>query len=152
MNIELLLTQDVASLGRSGDLVTVKPGYARNFLLPQGKAVRADKRAIRMRERLQEERKQLALQERKEAEKTATLLAELDEITVYVKVDSEGHLYGSVAAQDIVHALLQYEIHVDKREIVLAHPIKATGSHVVPFKLKEGVTAEIVVHVIPEKK
>src|SRR5262245_8691147 len=97
MATKLLLIEDVEDLGRSGDVVSVKPGYARNFLLPRGHAVRADQHALRMQTRLQEERQKRAILEKQEAEKTAAALEGVTLSTI-VKVDHEGHMYGSVSA------------------------------------------------------
>jgi large subunit ribosomal protein L9 len=151
MATKLLLIEDVEDLGRSGDIVNVKPGYARNFLLPQGFGVVADKHALRMQERLQEERKKRAIHEKQEAEKTASNLEGVT-IETIVKVDHEGHMYGSVSAHDIVDLLKgQTQIVLEKRAIILKHPIKATGTHEIAIKLKENVSAAITLKVVPEE-
>lgn len=147
---KLLLIEDVEELGRSGDVVSVRPGYARNFLLPQGFAVVADKNALRMQAKLQEERKQKAIVDRQEAEKAASALEGVV-LTIVVKVDHEGHMYGSVSAHDII-SLLQEQVNValEKRSVALKHPIKETGVHTITIKLKEGVASEITLKVVPE--
>lgn len=150
MPTKLLLIEDVDDVGRSGDVVSVKPGFARNYLLPQGFAVLADKRALRMQARLQEERRKRAIVDKQESEKTATGLEGiiLEEV---VKVDQEGHMYGSVSALDIVHMLQQrHNIHLEKKNVQLRHAIKETGVHVIHIKLKEGVAATIKLKVISE--
>src|SRR5689334_17894347 len=96
---KLLLMKDVEELGRSGDVVSVKPGYARNYLLPQGFAVLADKKALKMQARLQEERRKKAVEDKKEAEELAQAIDGVT-LTTIVKVDHEGHMYGSVSAHD----------------------------------------------------
>ena len=101
---KLLLLEDVEALGRSGDIVGVKPGYARNFLLPQGLAIIADKRALRMQARLQEERRNRAIVDRKESEELAAKL-EGQNLTTIVKVDHDGHMYGSVNVADVADLL-----------------------------------------------
>jgi len=147
---QLLLIKDVASLGRSGEVVNVKPGYARNFLLPQGLAIIATKQTLRMQERLQKERRERAIIEKKEAEAVASALTGVAVSTV-VKVDHEGHMYGSVSAHDIVHLLLaQANITIEKSDVALKHPIKKLGSHEIHLKLKEGVTTSVMLEVIPE--
>lgn len=143
MATKLLLVEDVEDLGRSGDIVSVKPGYARNYLLPQKKALVADKRALQMQIRLQEERKKRALEDKQESEKLSEQLSGLTLSTV-VKVDHEGHMYGSVTAHDIVELLAQqHNVHVEKRSVVLKHALKSLGEHAIPLKLKEGVTGQV---------
>lgn len=147
---KLLLIEDVEALGRSGDIVGVRPGYARNFLLPQGLAVIANKQALRMQARLQEERKKKAIVDRKESEELAAKL-EGQNLTTVVKVDQEGHMYGSVSSADVADLLnQQMSIALEKREIQLKHPIKATGVHTIHVKLKEGVTASFSLTIEPE--
>lgn len=139
MASKLLLVEDVEDLGRKGDIVEVRPGYARNFLLPQGKAVVADSRAIRLQAKLQEERRQRALQDRQESEKLAELFTDLL-IETTVNTDHEGKMYGSVTAADIVDLLRdQHKIEIEKRFVQLKHPVKELGNHEIHFRLKEGV-------------
>lgn len=149
---KLLLIEDVEGLGRSGDIVSnVRPGYFRNFLLPQKLAIMADSNALRMQARLQEERQKRSIVDQKESEETAGRLQD-QTLTTIVKVDHEGHMYGSVSAMDIVH-LLQEQIGVklEKRAIQLTHALKAVGEHTVTVKLKEGITSSFLLKVIPEE-
>ncbi len=139
MQNQLLLVQDVDNLGRSGDIVTVKPGYARNFLIPQKKAIPADKFALRMQTRLMEERKKKAVEDRLEAEGFVSRMAAMV-FAIEAKADQEGKLYGSVNASDIVGVLGNEGISVEKHQVVLPQPIKSVGIHTVHLKLKEGVT------------
>ena len=147
---QLLLLEDVTNLGRKGDLAYAKPGFVRNFLLPQKKAVLADKRTIRMQERLKEERaKQAALDK-----KDATVLAEkLKDVTLSmtVKTDTQGHLYGSVAAQDIVKLLAGEGYEIDKKNVVLPKPIKFVGVFDINLSLKENVPATFKLKVKGDK-
>ncbi len=146
MPIQLLLLDDVEELGRSGDIVGVKPGYARNFLLPQKMAVVADKRALRMQAKLQEERAKRAEVDRREAEEMAARLSNT-ELTIIVKVDPEGHMYGSVSVVDIVKLFGEQGIQLERKNIALAQPIKAIGTHRLNLKLKEGVMMPFVLNV-----
>lgn len=147
---KLLLIEDVESLGRSGDIVSVRPGYARNFLMPMGFAVVADKNALRMQARLQEERKQKAILDRKESDEIASRL-EGQSVTKIVKVDHEGHMYGSVSSADIVHLIQgNLSIELEKRSIQIKHAIKETGDHTITVKLKEGVTASFILRIVPD--
>lgn len=145
----LLLLEDVEDLGRSGDVVSVKPGYARNFLLPKKKALIADTHTRRMQAKLQEERAKKAAVDRVEAEKMA---ASLDGkiVRTEVKVDHDGNMYGSVTVFDVLNLLKNEGYEIEKRFLVLPQPLKATGMHTVSLKLKEGVPASIKVHVVPE--
>lgn len=147
---KLLLIEDVENLGRSGEIVSVRPGYARNFLLPQGFAVTADKSALRMQARLQEERKQKAIVEKAEAEKTAKALDGIV-CTTIVKVDHEGHMYGSVNAHDVVELVkAQAGVQLEKRSVQLKHPIKTIGVHEIEVKLPEGISSQITIKVMSE--
>ena len=151
MAIKLLLIEDVEDLGRSGDIVNVKPGYARNFLVPNQLGIPADKQALKMQTRLQEERTQRAQVERQEAEKMAH---SLDGVVVssIVKVDHEGNMYGSVTVHDILELLKsQCNLALEKKSIALNHPIKTIGVHKIPVKLKEGITSSITLKVMTEE-
>lgn len=146
---QLLLIEDVEDLGRSGDVVSVKPGYARNFLLPQKKAVIADKFTLRLQGRLQEERLKQAAVDKKLAGELAERI-EGTTLTVIVKVDPDGHMYGSVSATDIARLFEKDGIQLDRRNVLLTHPIKQLGVYPIQLKLKEGVPAQITVEVVSE--
>lgn len=148
---KLLLIQDVDDLGRSGDIVNVKPGYARNFLIPQQLAIVADKNALRKQVKLQEERQQKAVEDKQASEELAGKLEGLTLSTI-VKVDHDGHMYGSVSQMDIVHLLKeQHGVLIEKKNIPLKHPIKEVGVTELLLKLKEGVAAKVTLKVIPEE-
>jgi large subunit ribosomal protein L9 len=147
----VLLLGDVVNYGRKGDLVHVAPGFARNFLLPQKKALLATRVTIKMREKLQEERKLQASVDRKESERLAKEL-EGKSFETTVKVDSEGHLYGSVTTTDIRELLLQGGFEIHKKCISLAHAIKQIGSYQVTLRLPEGVEAIVALLVKPDRE
>lgn len=150
-NSKLLLIHDVEDLGRSGDIVGVRPGYARNFLLPKKLAVIANAHALKMQTRLQEERLKRAAADKQQSEQLAVAMEGLT-VTTTVKVDHEGHMYGSVSAADIVHLIQeQAGFQLDKHSIQLKHAIKEVGVFELPIKLKEGITSKVVVKVIPEE-
>ena len=138
MLTKLLLLEDVEGLGRKGDLVSVKPGYSRNFLIPQKKAIFADKNALRRQERLQEERIKKAEEDKGES---LVIAEQLDDKTFVVKrkVDEEGNMYGSVSVTDVIALLEENNIIVEKKHVVLPYNIKKLGVHVINLKLKEGV-------------
>ncbi len=148
---QLLLFKDVVGLGRQGDVVTAKPGFVRNFLLPQGLAAVADKNTLRMQEKLKQEREVQAAKDREESQKVAKEL-ETVELKTIVKVDQEGRMYGSVTALDIVRLLEdQQKLKVEKRDVLLKQPFKKLGTHPVNIRLKEGVEASFKLHIEPEE-
>lgn len=150
MATQLLLIEDVEDLGLKGELVSVKPGYARNFLVPNKVAVIADKNTMRSQERLKKERQQRALDDRKDSE---ALAAKLEGVTLekQVKVDHEGRMYGSVSVADIIQLIEQKtQLQIEKKSILLKHAIKELGTHSIELKLKEGVSASINLEIISE--
>ena len=147
--IEVILREDVKSLGKAGELVRVKPGYARNFLLPQGLAFEAtegNKKRIAAETRARGTRDQA---ERTEAERFAATLGAVT-VTLSGKAGEEGKLFGSITAQDIADALAGQGHQVDRRRIELEHPIKTLGHHTVEVRLHPEVHAEVRVSVVPE--
>lgn len=151
MATQLLLLQDVDHLGRKGDLVNVKTGFAYNFLIPKGVALIATKATLKRQLKLQEERKKIAEQDRKAAEEIAGRL-QGETISFTVKVDHDGHMYGSVSTHDIVDLIkMQTGVDVEKRAVQLKAPLKETGVFELPLRLKEGITCNIHVKVIPEQ-
>jgi large subunit ribosomal protein L9 len=149
MKQQLLLLSDVEALGKKGEIVTAKPGYVRNFLLPQGVAVVASPNTLRKQERLRAERAKQAVIDRKESEE---LCAQVEGTTleIKVKVDPEGHMYGSVAAADIAQLFQEKGLPIEKKSILVNKPIKVTGVHKISLKLKEGIVANCQLHIIPE--
>lgn len=148
---KLLLLQDIEGLGRAGEVVPVRPGHARNFLLPQKFAVIADAHALRMQARLQEERRQRAAIDKRESEAMAEQIQALT-LTTEVKIDQEGHMYGSVSAVDIMHLLKEKAgIALEKRSIQLPHSLKEVGVYTIKLKLKEGILSEFTLKIVPEE-
>ena len=147
---KILLLEDVDAVGRKGDIASVKAGYAYNFLIPKGFALIADIQALKKQARLQEERQKKAILDKKESEEIAERLNGIA-LTAEVKVDHEGHMYGSVSLVDILELLkLQTGIDLEKRSILLKHSIKEMGVYDISIKLKEGITATIHVNVVAE--
>jgi large subunit ribosomal protein L9 len=147
--IEVILREDVQSLGKAGELVRVKPGYARNYLLPHGLAFEAtegNRKRIAAETRARSARNQA---ERTEAEQRAATLGGVT-LTLTGKAGEEGKLFGSVTAQDIADALAAGGYEVDRRRIELEHPIKSLGHHTVGVRLHPEVRAEVHVSVEPE--
>lgn len=149
MKQQLLLLHDVESLGKKGEIVSAKPGYVRNYLLPKGFAVVASPNTLRKQERLRAERAKQAVIDRKESEELSIQI-EGSLLEIRVKVDPEGHMYGSVSAADIAHLFQEKGLPVEKKAVLVPKPIKETGMHKIPLKLKEGVTATCQLTIIPE--
>lgn len=150
MKQQYLLISDVEDIGRSGEVISVKSGFARNFLLPQQKAVPANEHTLRMQERLKEERAKQANIDRKEAEALAEKLNGLT-LTTTVKVDPEGNMYGSVGFSDILDLFTKEGYQFDRRNIGLNKPIKVIGNHPLTLKLKEGVTCAYTLQIVGEQ-
>jgi large subunit ribosomal protein L9 len=147
--IEVILREDVRTLGRAGEMVRVKPGYARNYLLPQGLAYEAtegNRKRIAAETRARASRDQA---ERSEAERLATTLSAV-QISLRGKAGEEGKLFGSITSQDVADALAREGHTIDKRRIELEHPIKTVGEHAVRVRLHPEVHAELRVSVVAE--
>ena len=145
-NVELILLQRVEKLGQMGEVVKVKPGYARNFLLPQAKAVRATKNN---RERYERERAQLEaqnLKRRDEAERVAERIQGLTVVLIRQASDA-GSLYGSVSARDIADASTAAGLGIERAQVLLQTPIKSLGVSSVRVALHPEVIIEIKVNV-----
>jgi large subunit ribosomal protein L9 len=150
MKQQYLLIDDVEDVGRSGELISVKSGFARNYLLPRSLAVPASAHTLRMQVKLVEERAKKAAVDKKEAEDQAAKFQGLV-LKITVKVDPEGHMYGSVGASDIIELFSKEGIAVGKRNIGLNKPIKTTGVHPMTLKLKEDVTCAYSLEIIGEQ-
>jgi large subunit ribosomal protein L9 len=145
--MKLLLREDVEKLGRRGEVVDVKVGYARNFLLPRGVALEVTPGNVRQ---LEIEKKRISQREAEQAQELAAFAKKLDgaSCTIEVKASAEGHLFGSVSAQMIVDAFKKSNIEIDERAVRLERPIKETGPHEVPIVLHGDITAKVKVWVI----
>ena len=147
--IEVILREDIKTLGRAGEMVRVKPGYARNYLLPQGLAYEAtegNRKRIAAETRVRAAKDQA---ERTDAERVAGTLSGLT-LTLKGKAGEEGKLFGSITSQDIAEALASEGYSFDRRKIELEHPIKSTGTHAVSLRLHPDVHAELRVSVVAE--
>ena len=147
--MKVILKETIDSLGIIGSEVTVAPGYARNYLLPQGKAVPATPQYRRM---LEQEKAKFELQIAKEKEFAQEMAQRLEGVvcTIAAKVHEEDHLYGSVTPRDIIDALAKQDIEVERRMVLLAEPIKTIGTFKVPIRVYKEVEPEITVEVVPE--
>jgi large subunit ribosomal protein L9 len=147
--MEVILREDVKSLGKAGELVRVKPGYARNFLLPKGLAFEASEGN---KKRIAAESKARAARAAAEKSEAQTYAARLGTVTLALtgKAGEEGKLFGSITAQDVATALAAQGYEVDRRKIELEHPIKTLGFHTVGIRLHPEVRAEVRVSVVAE--
>lgn len=144
-NIELILLQRVEKLGQMGELVKVKPGYARNYLLPQSKAVRATKAN---KERFENERAHLEAQNLKKREEAERVAERVDGLTVTLirQASEAGALYGSVSSRDIAEAATASGLGIERSQVLLVHPIKSLGIWAVRVELHPEVHIEIKVN------
>jgi large subunit ribosomal protein L9 len=147
--MKVILREDVENLGKGGELVEVKNGYGRNFLIPRGLAVVANPRNIREVEHQKSVAAAKAAKLRASAEAVARRLADTP-ITLRRKVGEQDKLYGSVTAMDIAEALAGRGVQIDRRHIVLADPIKTVGDHEVGVKLHSDVVGKVKVKVEAE--
>jgi large subunit ribosomal protein L9 len=146
--MEVILREDVKSLGKAGALVRVKPGYARNYLLPRGLAYEAtdgNKKRIEAESKARDAR---AAHDRTEAQGTAARLSAVS-ITIAAKAGEGDRLFGSITPQDIAAELAKAGHPVDKRKIELDHPIKQLGEHSVSIRLHADVQATVRVTIVP---
>ena len=147
--MKVILKQDVKGLGHEGDLKDVKDGYARNFLLPNGKAVVADKGAIANWERHKDQREERDRSVRAAAEATAQKLSEL-KLEIPVKAGERGRLFGAVTSHQIADLVARNGIELDRHALHLREPIKALGDYRVEVRLMPGVDATLAVSVVAE--
>ena len=146
--MKVILTEEIRGLGTRGDVVTVKDGYARNFLIPKNLAREATAGNLKQVEHDKRKWALLAQEEKLAAQKQADAAKGL-KIQLHKRVGEHGHLFGSVTANEIADALEAKGINVDKRRIELAHPIKNVGLHDVEVRLHRDVVAAIQVEVLP---
>ena len=145
--MDIILLQYVETLGTSGDIIKVKPGYARNFLFPRGLAVRSSKRNRALADEKKNSAKARKLRETQVYEEVVNKLKNT-EVTIEVQVGGEDRLFGSVTSQDIHKVLLEKGIEIDRHSIVLEEPIKALGIYDVNIKVAKGLLQEVKVYVI----
>ena len=147
--MKVILRQDYDALGKIGDMVTVKDGFARNFLIPKQIAVLANQKNMKL---LQEERKTFERQQNKDKKQAEGLAKELEKvsITATVSVGEEDRVFGSVTAQTIADLLKEKGYDIDKKKIHLEEPIKALGIYTVSLKLHQDVDANVRVWVVKE--
>ena len=146
---QVLLREDIDNLGARGEIVRVKAGYARNYLLPRNLAVEATANNVRQ---IEGEKAALAKREAKERSTAELQASHLQKLTLKFerKVGEAGVLYGSVTSMDIAQTMKEQGYEVDRRKIVLREPIKRFGNYTVPVRLHRDVTVELPIHVLGE--
>jgi large subunit ribosomal protein L9 len=148
--MQVILKEDVHNLGKAGDLVNVKPGFGRNFLIPTGKAIIATAGNVKQ---IEHHKKQIAAKNAllaKDAQAMADRLAAI-EVQIERQVGDEDKLFGSVTGRDIEEALKDKGVTIDHKKLVMGDPIKTIGYHTVDIKLGNSVTGKIKVVVVPKQ-
>lgn len=151
-SVQVILREDVEKLGEAGEVVTVKPGYARNFLLPRNLAYEATDANVRQLEEERERAEQHAKREFLEARRRASVLEDVS-LTFHARAGEESKLFGSITSADIADRLNEegLDFEVDRRAVELDEPLKNLGVYDVPIKLHTDVRPEIKVWVIKEE-
>ncbi|MGD0276441.1 MAG: 50S ribosomal protein L9 [Syntrophales bacterium] len=146
--MNVILKENVSSLGKAGDLVKVSMGYARNYLIPKGLAIEATSRNV---EALEGEKKAILKKIEKEQKQSESMAEKLAGAvcTIARRVGDQDKLFGSVNVKDIEEALVAQGLEINRKNILLDEPIKALGEFPVKIKLPAGVTTEIKVSVVP---
>jgi large subunit ribosomal protein L9 len=147
--MQVILKERLEHLGGPGDVVTVKPGYARNYLIPQGYAYAATAANLKRIERERAQVEKRSEEEVKAARQRAGVI-EGTSVTFKARAGEEGKLFGSITAADITEKLAEQGIEVDRRQIILEEPLKALGVFAVPIRLHAEVRPEIKVWIIKE--
>jgi len=147
--MDVILTENVKNLGTIGEVVNVKPGYGRNYLVPQGMAVEASEAKLK---ELEHHKRQLNRKAEKLSQEAADVKARIEavECTFVHKASEEGKLFGSVTSMEIAESLAAQGIEIDRRKILLEQPIKELGEHSIDIKLNAGVNAIVKINVISE--
>ena len=145
--MEIILLDKIDNLGNVGDVVTVRPGYARNYLFPKGLAVRSSKRNIAF---VEEKRKNIELKIAKEEQASQAIFDSLKnvEILMEVEVGENDKLFGSVTTMDLQKALNEQNIEIEKQDILLDNPIKSLGTYDIPIKVTSSLKQNIKVNVV----
>ncbi len=147
--MKVILRQDHEQLGEAGKIIQVKPGHARNFLIPRGIAYPATSENLSRYESEKEQMNWRKIQEKRKAEEFTKILENIS-CTITVQVGEEDKLFGSVTSQNIAEALEAQGHSVDKRKIILDEPIKSLGIYSIPIKLHQDVEAKVKVWVVKE--
>ncbi len=147
--VKVILREDVQGLGEAGDLVGVKVGYARNYLLPQGKALLATESKVK---ELEHHRRVVTEKAARELSNLKALRDRLEAVSLEVtaRVGEEGKLFGSITTSHIAELLAEKGYEIDRRKIHLSEPLREVGDHVVPIRLRADLTAEVALKISAE--
>lgn len=148
--MQVILREDISNLGKTGEMVTVKPGYGRNYLLPRGLAVVATPKNVA---RFEHEKRVIAQSAAKLLKGAQAIAHKIESTTLNIAraTGEEDRLFGSVSARDIGEALAEQGIQIDHRKLHVGEPIKTLGLHEVPIKLSSEVAAKIKVWVVKKE-
>jgi large subunit ribosomal protein L9 len=151
MPMQIILTQDVDNLGKAGELVSVRPGYGRNYLVPRGLAVTA---TVRNKNRLDHEKAVIARRVEKERVGATEIAARINGMTLQFErmVGEDEKLFGSVTSRDITDQLKKANVEIDHRWVALDAPVKALGKYEVPVRLAAGIVATLKFWVVGKDK
>jgi large subunit ribosomal protein L9 len=147
-HIQLILTQAISKLGQPGDLVTVRPGFARNYLVPQGLATFATQNNLRMVEKHRQRLKELEEARRADLQNLAAQLAQRS-LTIEANANAEGHLYGSVNADQIAESLRQEGFPIHGENVRIEGPLKELGLYTIKIQLAQEIHGEVKLWVVP---
>lgn len=149
MNVQVILSEDVPNLGRTGDVVKVRAGYARNYLLPRSLAVEANQKHLR---EFEHQKRMAMLKRERQKNQAMTLKEKIEALAMVIKARAgeEGRLFGSVTNIDIERALREQGLDVERRKIHLPEPLKQLGEFAVPIKLEAEVEATLKIQVAAE--
>jgi len=149
--MQVVLKENVESLGKAGDVLKVADGYARNYLIPKKLAIEANNKSVKA---LEQEQKHILLRADREKKKAEILVEQMKGVTCTIscRVGEQEKLFGSVTAKDIEQSLAAQGIEVDRKMIMLDEPIKSTGDFPVKIRIQPGITAEVKVVVVAENQ
>ena len=149
--MKVILRQDIDALGLEGEIVDVAVGYARNYLIPKGFVLEANKQNIKL---MEMQKKKIEIKRIKAKENAEKIKEEISDVVIHIaqKAGEEDKLYGSVTTMDIAEAMEKADISIDRRKIVLDKPIKSLGEFEVSIKLHPEVTGKLKVVVVPEEQ
>jgi large subunit ribosomal protein L9 len=147
--VKLLLQESIKNVGRVGDVVEVSPGYARNYLLPQGLAVEPTKGNLK---KVEARRQEIEKQEREKREQQARLIKQLEgkDVTIERKANEQGHLYGAVSATDIAKALQADGFNVEAEDVLLSGKLDQINTYTVKVRFAEDLETDLKVYVAPD--
>lgn len=147
--MKVILKDDIQGLGKAGQIINVKDGYARNFLLPRGLALIADEKNMKLLEYQKKKIEEEAKKKRQDAESIAQRISEIT-VSLSAKAGEDQKLFGSITAKDIAEALQKEGFLIDKKQINISEPIKRLGEHEVEIKLLGNVSAKLKLNVVAE--